>query len=224
VPGSLRNHAHELAGNAPDLTERGYLGQVPVDLDERILGEYPDHRRTRDHRVAQEELATHHDSSSVDFLNLKDPDMVLESAALQLLDPRAKTFVALVRAAGASGSGWMKLDLRVRDRDKSLRVTPVERFSEPTSKRLGQGFRHHLQTSLALARPGFEWWSPLDLLTVPDVPVISNHPDIAGHPALLSFAHCESEHLCRGTSHTPLTRACTGHPTHTLASLGEAGA
>jgi hypothetical protein len=33
---------------------------------------------------------------------------------------------------------------------------------------------------------------PLDLLTVPDVPVISNQLDIVGYPALLSFAQSTS--------------------------------
>ncbi len=117
-----------------DLTQCGYVGQVPVYLDERALGDYADHCRRRDHRVAREELATHHDAFGVDFLNRKDPDIVLQFAAAQLLDPGSKTLVAVVRATGPPGSGWIKLDLRVRDSHKSIGITPVERFGEPTSQ------------------------------------------------------------------------------------------
>jgi hypothetical protein len=58
---------------------------------------------------------------------------VLPTTALQLLDPRAEALVAVVRAAGPSGSGRMELDLGVRDRHQTVGITPVERFGKPTS-------------------------------------------------------------------------------------------
>jgi hypothetical protein len=77
--------------------------------------------------------ATHDYASGVDFLNINDSDLVLQSAVVEVLDPCAKTLVATVRAAGPSGSSRIELDLRVRDRNQSIRITPVERFGEPTS-------------------------------------------------------------------------------------------
>ncbi len=125
-----------------DVTERRCVGQVPMDLAERTVGDHADHRRTRDDRAAGEELATHHDAPGVEFLNVEDSDLMLQAAAVQLVDPRAKTVVAAVCAAGSAGSGRMELDLRVRDRDESFGITTVECFGEPTSKRLGGGLHH----------------------------------------------------------------------------------
>jgi hypothetical protein len=40
--------ARVLVGNPLDLAQGGYVGQVPVDFDERALGDDADHGRRRD--------------------------------------------------------------------------------------------------------------------------------------------------------------------------------
>jgi hypothetical protein len=45
---SPRSQARVLVGNPLDLTQGGYVGQVPVDFDERAFGDDADHGRSGD--------------------------------------------------------------------------------------------------------------------------------------------------------------------------------